>query len=308
MSTIDPDSIQRGRAWADYLDGMGGEMLPFVEANSLRLIAMGDSWFNYFPPFDVLVALQRKYGYAVNSVAVAGAHLTEMAPPPPGSWDPGNLPATPPSGRGEQLYRFIKLVSRLTNEQKGVTKAVLLSGGGNDVAADARGLASVLNRAAPGVPPLNDAAVRKVVDEDLRRVLIEVLSAVTELCKRHFGRVVPILIHGYAHPVPDGRGAGLGPWLKPVLTEMGYAKLQEGADIMAQLIDRLNVMQTRVLADNAVAFAHVTHVDIRPTLSSVIAGDAYKASWQNELHPCITDGFIAVADRMERALKVIPNP
>jgi hypothetical protein len=67
-------------------------------------------------------------------------------------------------------------------------------------------------------------------------------------------------------------------------------------------------MQARLLADNAVAFAHVTHVDVRDTLSSVIAGNAYKESWQNELHPTITAGFIAVADRMERALKVLANP
>ena len=307
MSTNDTNSIERGRVWADYLDSAVLEIQPFsAPANGLRLVAMGDSWFNYFPPFDVLVALQRKYGYAVSSVAVAGSYLTNMAPPL--AWDPANPPPVPPSGRGEQLYRFIKLVAGLPDAQKKVTKAVLISGGGNDVAADSNVLASLLNPAGLNLPPLNDKAVTTVVDVDLRRVLTEVLSATTELCKKHFGRVVPILIHGYAHPVPDGRGAGLGACLRPVLSDKGYTNLQDGADIMAQLIDRLNVMQTRVLADNAVAFAHVTHVDIRGTLSSVLAGNAYKASWQNELHPTIPAGFIAVADRMERALQVIPNP
>jgi len=34
-----------------------------IEQGTGHLLAVGDSWFNYFPPFDALVALQRKYGY-----------------------------------------------------------------------------------------------------------------------------------------------------------------------------------------------------------------------------------------------------
>ena len=309
MSTNDATSIERGQAWARYLDDGFQEFTAIgAPSNGLRLLAMGDSWFDYFPVFDVLDALRRKYGYAVSSVAVLGAYLTAMAPPSPGSWDPANPPPLPPSGRGEQLYKFIKLVAKLSPEEKSATKAVLLSGGGNDVAADSRVLASLLNPKGSGLPPLNDDAVRRVVDADLRGVLTEVLAAITEISRKYFGRVVPVLIHGYAHPVPDGRGAGFGAWLRPVLVDMGYTELQDGADIMAKLIDRLNLMQMQLLADNAVALAHVTHVDVRPTLNSVLANDAYKLSWQNELHPTRPAGFIAVADRMQRALLVVPNP
>lgn len=305
MSRNDSASIERGKHWAHYLDAAAAPITtPAAISNGLRLVAMGDSWFNYFPPFDLLVALQRKYGYAIDSVAVPGAHLVEMAPP--ADWDPSHPPQLPPSGRGRQLNAMLGLVGAMSPAERDATRAILLSGGGNDVAADRQVLAALLNPASSGLPPVNDAAVTRVVDTDLRAVLAQVLSATTEVGRLRFGRAVPILIHGYAHPVPDGRGAGLGAWLRPVLQEMGYADLQAGADIMARLIDRLNLMQMQLLADNAVAFAHVTHVDLRSTLSNVLAADAYKLSWQNELHPTIPGGFTSVADKIELALRVLP--
>lgn len=304
MSRNDSALIERGKHWTRYLDAAAAPITTFAAtSNGLRLVAMGDSWFNYFPPFDVLVALQRKYGYAIDSVAMPGAHLVEMAPPP--DWDPSHPPPLPPSGRGRQLNAMLALVDRMSPAERGATKAILLSGGGNDVAADKRVLASLLNRAGSGLPPVNDAAVTRVVDTDLRGVLAQVLSAATEIGRLRFGRAVPILIHGYAHPVPDGRGAGLGAWLRPVLQEQGYTDLQAGTNIMATLIDRLNLMQMQLLADNAVAFAHVTHVDLRSTLSNVLAADAYKQSWQNELHPTIPAGFTSVADKIQAALQVL---
>lgn len=306
MSRNDSGSIERGKHWARHLDAAAAPITAVAATgNGLRLVAMGDSWFNYFPPFDVLVALQRKYGYAINSVAVPGAHLVEMAPP--ADWDPSHPPALPPSGRGKQLNDMLGLVGRLSPAERDATRAILLSGGGNDVVADGQVLASLLNPVSSGLPPVNAAAVTRVVDTSLRGVLAEVLSATTEVGRLRFGRAVPILIHGYAHPVPDGRGAGLGAWLRPVLQTMGYADLQAGADIMAKLIDRLNLMQIQLLADNAVAFAHVTHVDLRSTLSNVVEGDAYKQSWQNELHPTIPEGFTSVADKIELALRVLPH-
>ena len=47
------------------------------------------------------------------------------------------------------------------------------------------------------------------------------LSAVTAACQDLLGAPVPILLHGYDYPVPDGRGflGGWGPlpgpWLEP---------------------------------------------------------------------------------------------
>lgn len=304
MKHDDSAAIERGRQWARYLDA--GPPVPTIErvlaVNSAHLLAMGDSWFNHFPPFDVLVALRRKYGYTVHSVAVARALLADMAPPP--GWDPANPPEQPASGRGEQLYRLLSLVKQLDPADKRAVKAVMVSGGGNDVAGDATVLSSLLNDAASGKPPIDDAAFHQLVEVDLRGVLAEVLSAATEIGKQHLNRTVPILIHGYAHPVPDGRAAVLGAWLRPVLTDKGY-DLPAGTAIMEDLIDRLNLMQTDLLAGNPKELGHVTHVDLRPVLSNELTGRAYRADWQNELHPTIPAGFVKVADAMHAVLKSI---
>ncbi len=305
MDSGDLASVERGRHWARYLDG--ATELPglprAVPGNGLRLLALGDCWFSHFPAFDALVALRRNHGYAIDSVAIAGAQLTEMAAP--ASWDPARPPDWTPAGRGRQLADLLKRMNSLSPAQRQSVRAVLISGGGNDVLADRATLASLLNPAAPGVPALDEAALQQKVDVELRQVLGQVLAAVTELCRLHLGRVVPILIHGYAHPVPDGRGVGLAAWLQPVLRDRGYTDLKAGTEIMGKLVDRFNVMQMQLLAANAVALAHVTHVDLRPTLSNALADDAYQASWQNELTPAIAAGFTSVADKLEKALQVL---
>lgn len=305
MDPGDVLSVERGRHWARYLDGATEPPgLPrAVPGNGMRLLALGDCWFNHFPAYDALVALRRHHGYAIDSVAVAGAQLAELAPP--AGWDPVQPPAWSPAGRGRQLADLLKRMKSLSPAQRQTVRAVLISGGANDVLADRATFASLLNPAAPGMPALDEAALQQTVDVDLRQVLGQVLAAVTELCRLHLGRAVPILIHGYAHPVPDGRGGGLGAWLQPVLRERGYTDLKAGTEIMGKLVDRLNVMQMQLLAANAVALAHVTHVDLRPTLSNALAGDAYQASWQNELTPSISAGFTAVAEKLEKALQVL---
>ena len=305
MDPGDRVSVERGRQWARYLDGATEPPgLPrAVPGNGLRLLALGDCWFNHFPAFDALVALRRNYGYAIDSVAVAGARLEEMAAP--ANWDPAQPPAWSPDGRGRQLADLLRRMKSLSPAHRQTVRAVLISAGANDLLAERAVLASLLNPAAPGVPPLDEAALQRKVDVELRQVLGQVLAAVTELSRLHLGRVVPILIHGYAHPVPDGRGGGLAAWLQPVLRERGYTDMQAGTEIMARLVDRFNVMQLQLLAANAVALAHVTHVDLRPTLSNALADDAYRASWQNELTPGIAAGFTSVADKLEKALQVL---
>jgi lysophospholipase L1-like esterase len=305
MDPGDLATVERGRHWARYLDGaVEPPGLPrAAPSNGLRLLALGDCWFSHFPAYDVLVALRRNHGYAIDSVAVAGAQLTEMTAPP--SWDPARPPDWTPAGHGRQVADLLKRMKSLSPAQRQSVRAVLISGGANDVVADRTTFAALLNPAGPGVAPLDESALQRKVDVELRQVLGQVLAAVTELCRLHLGRVVPILIHGYAHPVPDGRGGALGAWLQPVLRERGYTELKAGTEIMARLVDRFNVMQMQLLAANAVALAHVTHVDLRPTLSNALAGDAYRASWQNELTPTIAAGFTAVADRLEQALQVL---
>ena len=99
-----------------------------------------------------------------------------------------------------------------------------------------------------------------------------------------FGSPVQILIHGYAHPVPDGRGfwGGFwilpGPWLKPAFDKKGHQKEDDNTDTMANLVDRFNEMLEAVASDSE----DVKYVDVRPCLSNATN---YKDDWADELHP-----------------------
>lgn len=302
--TRDRQAMERGQEWARYLDVEDVLEQQFVPLNGRWLLAIGDSWFDYWPKRDALAMLGKKYGYQFETVAQAGTKLAEMAPPP--DWDPSDPPPLPPSGHGKQIHQMLQLVKRMPQARKDATRAFLLSGGGNDVAGEAVVLASLLNAAGSGKPPVDDEAVAQVVGKDLREVLVLMLSAVTAIGRKYFGRDVPIVMHGYGYPVPDGRGVLGSAWLQHVLRGKGYTDMQAGTDIMKVLIDRLNEMQLKVLADNPVAFTHVRHVDVRPVLSNKLP-EQYKKSWQNELHPSFLEqGFVKVAETLEDVLKTLP--
>jgi lysophospholipase L1-like esterase len=163
------------------------------------LIAEGDSWFDY-PLNDVLRILEDEYGFDVESVAHKGDRVEDMA------------------YSGGQFEEFARRLEKLLRQQR-VPNAILLSGGGNDIAGDE--LAVLLNHARSGLPTINDDVVRGVVDVRLRNAYAFLISGLTEITRHYLERPVPILLHGYDYPVPDGRGflGGWGPlpgpWLQP---------------------------------------------------------------------------------------------
>ena len=248
------------------------------------LIAEGDSWFDY-PLNDVLRMLEDYHAYEVESVAHKGDRVEEMA------YGIGQL---------EELTRTLEKLLR----QSVIPKAILLSGGGNDVAGDEFGM--LLDHAQSAVPGFNDQIVSGIIDQRVKIAYVTILSAVTQICEERLNRKLPILVHGYDYPVPDGRGfAGgwwflPGPWLEPGFREKGYAKMTERIRLMKQLIDRFNSMLKDIAA--MTEFPHVTYINLRSTLST---GANYKQYWANELHPT-EKGFELVTDRFATALDKLP--
>lgn len=242
------------------------------------LIAEGDSWFDY-PFFDIVSKLEDRHGFDIESVAHKGDTVEDMA------YVPGQLDAF--------ARRIEKVLSRGQRP-----KAILLSGGGNDVAGEAFGY--LLNFAASPNPGFNEAVVSGVIDQRLKASYHTIIAAVTQLCTKLTGTPVPIVIHGYDYPVPDGRGylGGWwilpGPWLKPSFEHKGYADAARGP-IVTALIDRFNTM----LAGVAAAHAHVRYVNLRKTLSTSPAD--YKNDWGNEFHPT-EKGFELIADKFASVL------
>ena len=235
-----------------------------VRGNAGVLIAEGDSWFDY-PLHDVLRILEDHHGYDVQSVAHKGERIESMA-----------------YERG-QFEQFTRMLEKLLRENK-VPSAILLSGGGNDVAGDTFG--TLLNHAASVRPGLSRAVLAGVIDERIADAYLFLLAALTRLARGRTGRTIPIVVHGYDYPVPDGRGfAGgwgplPGPWLQPGYREKGFADLDENTRSAARFVDRFNAMLRRVAATGG--FEHVRYLDLRGTLSN---GPSYRTWWANELHP-----------------------
>lgn len=258
-----------------------GVVAPPARAGSSAglLVAEGDSWFDY-PWTDVVRVLEDEHGYDVDSVAHKGDTVEGMA------YEGGQL---------EELTRTLERALRRGTPPR----AILLSAGGNDVAGNE--FAVLLNHAASAAPGLNEDVVRGVIDVRLRLAYVRILASVTQICVNRIGTPIPILLHGYAYPVPDGRGfmGGWwvlpGPWLEPGFRAKGYRDMKRRKELLRALIDRFNAMLADVAAMEG--FGHVRHLDLRDLFQ---AGN-YKTWWANELHPT-ADGFREVAKRFAAAL------
>jgi lysophospholipase L1-like esterase len=244
------------------------------------LLAEGDSWFDY-PLWDVLKMLEDEHGFDVESVAHKGDRVEDMA------YGPGQLDA------------FCRRLEKLVRNGM-PPRAILLSGGGNDIAGE--GFRVLLNHAGSPIKGLNERVVSGVIDERLRYSYITIIAQISHVSEQMLGRKVPIVLHGYDYPVPDGRGflGGWGPmpgpWLQPGFTEKGFDNLAANTEIMKTLIDRFNEMLQTLVRLNGLE--HVKWVDLRTTLTS---GRKYKDDWGNELHPT-QSGFRRVAARIAAAV------
>lgn len=246
-------------------------------SNKGVLVAEGDSWFalpapRWSPfPDDVLDILDNR-GYTIRSVASHGDTLENMA------YD------------NSQLDALTKELLSLQQGPKELT-AVLLSGGGNDIAVEAT-LRAMLNRNGTGQSILNGEFVDYMVNDRLRRAYTVLIELIDELCDTLFkGKTIPILIHGYGHAVPDGREYSLlgrngplfnrGPWLQNVFHSQGHYSLKKNTKAIQQLVDIFNDMLKQLEATHY----RVKYVDVRPLLSNDL--DVYTDYWRDELHPKI---------------------
>ena len=254
-----------------------------------QLVALGDSWFDY-PFHDVLKELEDGHGFTIQSTAKAGDPIEAMA------------------YHGGQLDNFARSLEKV-KAQGASPKAVLLSGGGDDIAGKEFGMLlisafSPISGWAPGI-------VQYVISERILLAYQTIVHTVTQLCDQIGGVAnIPVLVHGYDYPVPDGRGflGGWlflpGPWLEPGFKEKLFSdgQLAQTTAMMQNIIDQFNAMLKSVAADPA--FTNVRYIDLRGTLSNNLAN--YKDWWANELHPT-EQGFAAVANKFAALLNQLPD-
>lgn len=265
------------------------------------IVAEGDSWFDYSEPrlsfswrIDVLKVLDSRYGYDVRSVAHFGHTLESMA------YDSSQL--------AEVAHELEKLRVRGTMPR---LKAILLSAGGNDVAGPELGVLmnhanAVRNERDPSSKVFAEKMILELLDVRITNAWISFLTALTELTKRANpgGGAIPIVIHGYDHPIPDGRGwlggGGPlpGPWLEPAFVRKGYRDQDKNREQMARLIKYYNVVLSRIV--NLGRFPHVYLVHTEGLLRS----GNHEDDWINELHPT-DEGFRKVAGCIHQSLELI---
>ena len=261
------------------------------------IIAEGDSWFAY-PGLDVLGALEgqtleNRVYYRVYSAASAGDTVESMA------------------YNSDQLKGFAREFRKVVDagRQKEV-RAILLSGGGNDIAGTEFHV--LLNHARAGAGSILDTALADAFVDRIGRSVESLIGTAARFTTEILGMPsVPVVIHGYAPPVPDGRPYGIGgplpgPWLQPGFSTKAYptrelADLEAHTKVLADLISRFN----KRLSEIPMKFkgrVDVRYVDVTILLSNVVSGNVYRDDWSNELHP--TDaGFKRVADAIHRAIQ-----
>jgi hypothetical protein len=262
------------------------------------LLAVGDSWFDY-PIHDILSRLDDNYGYNIESSAHRGDPIETMV-----------------SSVG-QLDKFARNIDKIV--ALGATpKAILVSGGGDDIAGKEFGML-INNADLQPIPGWNDQVLAGVIDTRIAAAYRMMFLSINSLCQQSsLKRTFPILVHGYDYPVPDGRGflgGGWllpGPWLKPGFDEKLFTNIFDTADnttqMMVTIIDRFNTMLENLVKEPG--FQNVTYINLRGTLSNKQAD--YQDWWANEIHPQAggifggNDGWEAVAAKFQAVLSTLP--
>ncbi|MGD1149124.1 MAG: hypothetical protein ABR961_14380 [Thermoanaerobaculaceae bacterium] len=261
---------------------------------AFKLLAHGDSWFDYPLGTDLIDCLHSNHGHTIVNIAVAGSTLNDEAygSVPREMW---GLPLGPL--QSDDPSRIAELVHRIGVEKP---QGLLLSAGGNDVAGDE--FFSFLNNAQSGLSAVNANVVEAVVSQTFLTAYEFMIEHALTAAK-DAGITMPIFVHGYDYPWPDGRGViaflgwRVGPWFDPTFSAKNYpnsnpADLKRRHDILVPFIKAVNDMQ---VALEQKYLGSLFHVDLTGTLQT-------KDDWANELHPN-NAGFAALAAKFDAALQ-----
>lgn len=250
---------------------------------TVNIVAEGDSWFSYFPAYDILASLRRRtwdgWAYEVHDRARAGSLLNDMA-------------------YGRDMVDTYQLLEQHRPE------ILLFSGGGNDIAGSELFVMLHHHKAVQlrtGLPEINRTILKGLVNEVFSQAFSDLIQLLRSKMQQIGKPKTPIVFHGYDYAIPDGRGWGVlngsgpfpGPWLDPSLTRKGYDREQDAEirrRIVRELIDAFNEMLIAVTTKHA----DTHHVDLRGTLSDKL--------WANELHPN-EKGFLAVTKKIETKMR-----
>lgn len=236
------------------------------------LLAEGDSWFEY-PVWLEDVVDWLNVDHNVFCVSGAGDELKGMVAD----------------------AEYADYLEELIGRQKLKVKAVLLSGGGNDIAGpELKALLRPFDKALDAAGHIEPARL-KATFAGLRGHFETIVGRVA---KRYPN--LPILVHGYDYAIPrPPQGFHIPPkdgWLGDPLRARGILQAPMQKQIIRLMMDAFYAMLGELAGGNGAGrFRNVFLVDNR---------DCVKARWADELHPDDA-GFRDVANRFRAVLKTL---
>jgi len=285
---VDQDRAQRYRSYLEQVQapmeapGRGIALraaAPVAAKRPLRILAEGDSWFDYPLPWPdgdgVITQLQDLLGYSIANMAHYGLEVQQMM--------------------GLSIRQ--EIIKRLKDSQV-KWDALLFSGGGNDLVGDR--LCIWLKETPPVPTPsnmLNPAAVSAALS------MLEAEFRELVALRDQYSPQTVIFVHGYDFPPVTGkRVCGKGPWLKPSLDyayqQMGVAHPDPNDEfvVVKTLLQQFNAMLAHVQSDPM-----VKEFQVVPTQGALTPDNS---DWQNEIHPSTT-GFVKIAKRFQASLAAV---
>jgi Dyp-type peroxidase family len=294
-----PMTLSLGGHFANAATTKGAEPHPLPKALQRKHKAVwtfGDSWLAKVPACRSSLAIAlRDMGYEVDwSRAGRGKTLKSMA----------------------AEVQDVCAALRTAAKTGSLPDALIVGGGGNDIVNNEQPRSSVLfdllvEGATTAAAALHPQKTDTFVNQTLAgryRTLLKALLSVDE------AKHLPIFVHAYAYPIPDGDDpvCHLKPfpplplgdaWLGPVfeLKRLGDVKLNTA--VMQLLIKALNEMVAKVVDE--LKDARLQHLDLRGHLDAHWdEKQAYKRHWEDELHANKT-GFQLLAAQVDALLQAV---
>lgn len=246
-----------------------------ARSGPLRVLAEGDSWFDYPVPFfggGLVPRLETRLGVPILNMAKAGDESRYML--------------------GVEQRQLIAKHLRDGCPDGTPWELMLFSGGGNDIVAQP--LALWLNPFDGTMLP-----ARLINESRYKSALALVAAAYEDLIaiRDQLSPKTHLAFHGYDFAIPDGRGiCHIGPWLKPAFDLHGFpadhiVSSQVVREMLLQFAAMLKSLQKKHSGS-------VTFIETQDTLAPVAS------SWHNEMHPSKV-GFNKIADVFHQQIKLI---
>lgn len=233
---------------------------PMATASStqshLKIVAEGDSWFDYKISADLIDCLRKFHGYKIKNYAKLGDTLENM------------IYGTQVDRDYNRSTPQINIVLRRVEQVQ--PDVFLFSGGGNDIAGNE--FPSFLHHSEANLGVLKTDFAESTINVTFRKYYLDLIQKVLAKSPN-----THIFTHGYGYARPTGKGVGIlgidfvGPWLLPSLGMKGIDN-NEGKKAIETLINLYNDMLKELDTENP----NFHHIDLRHLLSD--------DDWRDELH------------------------